>query len=400
MSNITDTTTQPQKSGPAPDSKLFREIFSPIGGAKKSTKPQEVSLDITPSAKIKVIGVGGAGNNAVNRMIEAKLTGVEFIAINTDAQALYHSDAEVKIHIGKSLTKGLGAGANPEIGKKAAEESRNEIESALAGADMVFVTCGMGGGTGTGAAQVVAEISKELGALTVGIVTKPFSFEGRKRTLHAKEGLSNLKSKVDTLITIPNDKILNIIDKKTPLNDAFAAVDEILRQGVQGISDLVTVHGLINVDFADVKTIMKDSGNARMGIGYASGENRAMEAARQAVENPLLDLSIQGAKGILFNITGGSDLSMFEISEAAEIITQAADGDATIIYGNVINESYTGEIKITVVATGFDESLDDEISMVKKDNVMNQAAPKKEMNLSGEEFEIPTFLRNKVGSKE
>ncbi len=397
MENKTTNQTQ--------ESQLFRDIFSPIpgGGKRTAKKPQEISLDISPTAKIKVIGAGGAGGNAINRMIASKLAGVEFFAVNTDAQALYHSDCpqENKIHIGKSLTRGLGAGSDPEKGRQAAEESRNEIVHALEGADMVFITAGMGGGTGTGAAPVIAEIAKELGALTIGIVTKPFTFEGRKRGLNAREGLSNLKSKVDTLITIPNDKILNIIDKKTPLTEAFAAVDEILRQGVQGISDLVTVHGLVNVDFADVKAVMKDSKTARMGIGYASGENRASEAAHQAIENPLLDLSIQGAKGILFNITGGSDLSMFEISEAAEIITNAADPEATIIYGNVINESYTGEIKITVIATGFDDTQEEMMSQstdsISRDR--NESMDKKVDSSGFEEFEIPAFLRTKINKE-
>ncbi|PJC39116.1 cell division protein FtsZ, partial [Candidatus Peregrinibacteria bacterium CG_4_9_14_0_2_um_filter_38_9] len=285
----------------------------------------EVTPEITPVANIKVIGVGGGGGNAINRMIKSGLKGVDFISVNTDAQALYHSDAPTKINIGKATTRGLGAGSNPDIGRQAAEESIDEIRDALEGSDMIFVTCGLGGGTGTGAAPAIANIAKEMGILTVAVVTKPFSFEGHKRKSQAEEGLENLKNKVDTLITIPNDKILSIIDKKTPLNDAFAVVDDVLRQGVQGIADLITVHGMINVDFADVKAVMENAGSALMGIGYGTGENRAEEAAKAAIESPLLELSIDGAKGILFNITGGNDLSMFEVDEAARVITEAAD---------------------------------------------------------------------------
>ncbi len=311
--------------------------------------------DVTPVARIKVIGVGGGGGNALNRMIKSNIKGIEFIAVNTDAQALYHNEAVLKINIGKATTRGLGAGSHPEMGRQAAEESAEEIKQALEGTEMLFITCGLGGGTGTGAAPVIAEIARDMGILTVAVVTKPFTFEGHRRRTQAEEGLENLKNKVDTLITIPNDKILSLIDKKTPLSEAFTVVDDVLRQGVQGISDLITVHGMINVDFADVKAIMENAGSALMGIGYGTGENRAVEAARAAVESPLLELDIQGAKGILFNITGGSDLSMFEVDEAARIITEAADPEANIIFGAVINDSYTGEIKITVVATGFDD---------------------------------------------
>lgn len=315
----------------------------------------EVTPEVTPLACIKVIGIGGGGGNAINRMISAKLEGVDFISVNTDAQALYHSQAPHRINIGRATTRGLGAGANPSVGKKAAEESSEEIKALLSGADMVFITCGMGGGTGTGAGPVIADIARELGALTVGVVTRPFSFEGSRRNEVGMQGIEELKQKVDTLITIPNDRILSIIDKKTPLIDAFVVVDDVLRQGIQGIADLITVHGMINVDFADVRTIMQNAGSALMGIGYGSGENRAVEAARAAIESPLLELSISGAKGVLFNITGGNDLSMFEVDEAAKIITEAADPNANIIFGAVINESYTGEIKCTVIATGFDE---------------------------------------------
>lgn len=318
------------------------------------SRAMEVSQDLTPVANIKVLGVGGGGGNASNRMIKAGVKGIEFIAVNTDAQALYFNEAPNKINIGRATTKGLGAGANPDIGKQAAEESIDEIKEAIAGADMVFITCGLGGGTGTGASPVIANIAREMGILTIAVVTKPFSFEGMRRKQQGDDGLENLKNKVDTLITIPNDKILALVDKKTPLNDAFAVVDDVLRQGVQGIADLITVHGMINVDFADVKAVMENAGSALMGIGYGTGENRAQEAAKAAIESPLLEMSIDGAKGVLFNITGGNDLSMMEVDEAARVITEAADPEANIIFGAVINDSYTGEVKITVVATGFD----------------------------------------------
>lgn len=305
-------------------------------------------------ATIKVVGVGGSGCNAIRRMIAAKVRGVEFIAINTDAQALLHNEAPVKVQIGKELTRGLGAGGDLEVGAKGAEEEKNEIYEVLKGADMVFVTYGAGGGTGTGAGPVVASIAKELGALTVAVVTKPFSFEGLRRKKIGELGIEELKDKVDTLITIPNDRLLQVIDKKTSLNDAFAIVDDVLRQGVQGISDLITLHGIVNVDFADVRSIMKDAGSALMGIGRASGDNRAIEAARAAIDNPLLDVSIEGAKGILFNITGGPDMSMYEIDEAAKAITEAAHPDANTIFGALVDEAMSGEIKITVIATGFD----------------------------------------------
>jgi cell division protein FtsZ len=315
----------------------------------------EIKPDIETFARIKVVGVGGSGNNAISRMIDSKIKGVEFVAINTDAQALHHSKASEKVHIGKNLTKGLGAGMNPEIGRQAAEENRDEIQEVLKGADMVFVTCGLGGGTGTGAAPVVAETAKELGALTVAVVTKPFSFEGAQRRILGEEGLQNLKDRVDTLITIPNDKLLSIIDRKTTLINAFRIVDDVLRQGVQGISDLITKPGIVNVDFADVRAIMQDSGSALMGIGVASGENRAAEAARTAINSPLLELSIDGAKGVLFNISGSSDLGMLEINEAANIITESIDPNAKVIFGAVVDDQVKkGEIIVTVVATGFD----------------------------------------------
>ena len=310
---------------------------------------------ITPEtlAKIKVVGVGGGGNNAVNRMITSGLQGVEFIAINCDAQALLLSKAQNRIQIGEKLTKGLGAGANPEIGQKAAEESRELLVDQLRGADMVFVTAGMGGGTGTGAAPIVAECAREAGALTVGVVTKPFSFEGKRRMNQAEAGIVNLKDRVDTLITIPNDRLLQVIDRRTSMLDAFRIADDVLRQGVQGISDLISVPGLINADFADVKTIMSNAGSALMGIGTAKGENGAVAAAEAAIKSPLLEASIEGARGVLFNITGGKDLSLFDVTEASNIITEAVDPDANIIFGAVIDEKLDDEIRVTVIATGF-----------------------------------------------
>lgn len=349
----------------------------------------DFELDLDQFANIKVIGVGGGGNNAVNRMISAGLKGVEFIVVNTDAQALYLSQSNQKIQIGAKLTKGLGAGANPEIGQKAAEESREEIMQALKGADMVFVTAGMGGGTGTGAAPVVAEIAKEMGALTVGVVTKPFTFEGRKRMNQAESGTQNLKDKVDTLITIPNDRLLQVIDKHTSIVEAFRIADDVLRQGVQGISDLIAVPGLINLDFADVKTIMKDTGSALMGIGSANGENRATEAARGAISSPLLETSIEGARGVLLNITGGSSLGLFEVNEAAEIIAQAADPEANIIFGAVIDERMNEDVRVTVIATGFENRLP---------NAKKEAKAKGEIDIKPfhpDDLDIPAFLRRR-----
>ena len=306
-------------------------------------------------AVIKVVGVGGGGTNAVNRMVEAGVKGVEFIAINTDRQALLMSDADRTVHIGEELTRGLGAGANPEIGCQAAEESRSEIREALAGSDMVFVTAGEGGGTGTGAAPVVAEIAmEEIGALTVGVVTKPFGFEGRKRMAQAEEGITVLAQKVDTLIVVPNDRLLQVIEKRTSMLDAFRIADDILRQGTQGITDLITVPGLINLDFADVRAIMKDAGSAMMGIGIATGENRATDAAREATSSRLLEASIQGADRILYSIAGNSTMSLQEIDEASQVINDAADPDANIIFGTVIDDSMGEELRVTVIATGFD----------------------------------------------
>lgn len=314
----------------------------------------QVAPAIETFARIKVIGVGGAGGAAVNRMVEAGIENVEFIVVNTDAQALHHSKAQTKIHIGRDATRGLGAGADPSVGQKAAEESIDEIKKAVEGADMVFVTIGAGGGTGSGAGHMVARAAKEAGALVVGFATKPFAFEGEKRRRNAESAIENLRKSVDTLIVIPNDRLLQTIDRQTPLLEAFKVADDVLRQGVQGISDLITVHGLINLDFADVKTVMSNAGSALMGIGRASGENRAVQAAQQAVESPLLEVSIDGARGILFNVIGGHDMSMHEINTAAETITAAADPDANIIFGATINPELEGEIIITVVATGFD----------------------------------------------
>lgn len=314
----------------------------------------EVKPDIETFAKIKVVGIGGGGGAAINRMISDKIKGVEFIVVNTDVQALHQNLAPNKIPIGKTVTRGLGAGMNPDMGRRAAEESQNEIRNVLNGADMVFVTCGLGGGTGTGAAPEVAKLAKDIGALTVAVVTKPFSFEGAQRRRIAEEGYQQLLQHVDTIITIPNDRVLQIIDKKTSLLDAFKVVDDVLRQGVQGISELITIPGLINVDFADVKAIMENSGSALMGIGRATGENRAVEAAKQAIASPLLEVAIDGAKGILFTITGGTDLGMHEVAEAAKIITGSADEDAKVIFGANVDEAMKEEVRITVVATGFD----------------------------------------------
>lgn len=319
-------------------------------------KSMEVKPKIETFARIKVLGIGGSGTNAVNRMTEMGIRGVEFISINTDAQALHNNSSDKKVHIGKTITKGLGSGMNPELGRQAAEESQEEIEEVISNADMVFITCGLGGGTGTGAAPIVAELAKNRGILTVAVVTKPFTFEGSKRKEISEVGYDNLKDKVDAIISIHNDRILQIIDKKTSLVDAFKTVDEVLRQGISGISDLITTHGIVNADFADVRSIMADAGTALMGIGRASGESRAENAAKQAINSPLLELAIDGAKGVLFNITGGSDLGMFEIDEAAKVITKSIDPDAKVKFGAVIDDSLADEIKITVIATGFDET--------------------------------------------
>ncbi|WP_425446993.1 cell division protein FtsZ [Dethiothermospora halolimnae] len=372
----------------------------------------EFDVDMEQFARIKVIGVGGGGNNAVNRMIESQVQGIEFIAVNTDRQALHSSKAETKVQIGEKLTKGLGAGANPEIGMKAAEESRNEILEVLEGADMVFITAGMGGGTGTGAAPIVAEIAKELGILTVGVVTKPFMFEGRKRMVHAEQGIESLKTRVDTLVTIPNDRLLQVVEKNTSIMDAFTIADDVLKQGIQGISDLIAVPALINLDFADVKTVMLDQGLAHMGIGKAGGDNRATEAAKQAIHSPLLETSIEGAKGVLLNITGGTDLGLFEVNEAADLIRQSVDPDANIIFGAGVDENLKDELKITVIATGFDSSkLKKSEESSKKQEVDNgnnknnnneddtkvdiNMEKSKEEDIDEDDLDIPTFLRRR-----
>ncbi len=349
----------------------------------------EFDNDMEQFAQIKVIGIGGGGSNAVRRMIEANLEGVDFIAVNTDAQALHLAKANVKLQIGEKLTKGLGAGANPEIGRQAAEESRDQIHDMLTGSDMVFVTAGMGGGTGTGAAPIIAEVAKELGALTVGVVTKPFSFEGRKRRTQAEEGIEILKDKVDTLIIIPNDRLLQVVEKRTPIMEAFRIADDVLRQGVQGISDLIAIPGLINLDFADVKTIMLETGSALMGIGVGSGDNRTMEAAKTAISSPLLETSIEGARGVLLNITGGSDLGLFEVNEAADIVAEAADPEANIIFGAVIDESLEDEVRVTVIATGFEERRD-------RKPVMEGI---EEGSFSKDDIDIPAFLRKRKAMK-
>ena len=378
----------------------------------------EVKPAVETFAKIKVIGIGGGGGAALNRMIQEKIKGVDFIAVNTDVQALHYNQAPVKLHIGKTVTKGLGAGMDPDLGRRSAEESQNEIRDVLKGADMVFVTCGLGGGTGTGATPVIAEIAREMGALTVAVISKPFAFEGAQRKDIGDQGLDELVDKVDTIITIPNDRLLSLVDKKTSLLEAFGVADEVLKQGVQGISELITIPGLINVDFADVKAIMQNTGAALMGIGKGSGENRAVEAAKAAIASPLLELSIDGAQGILFTITGSPDLSMHEVNEAAKVITSSADPDAKIIFGAVIDENMQDEIRITVIATGFSEEA---ARALKRDNSdteeLGDFAPpskksktdmdqlqkkpsikdiKPEEGDEGDELDIPAFIRKKM----
>jgi cell division protein FtsZ len=349
-------------------------------------------------AVIKVVGIGGGGTNAVNRMVEAGVKGVEFIAVNTDAQALLMSDADYKVHVGVGLTKGLGAGADPDVGYQAAEENRAEIKEALQGADMVFITAGEGGGTGTGAAPVIAEIAKEeIGALTVAVVTRPFAFEGRKRAIQAEDGIKKLKEHVDTLIIIPNDRLLQVAEKKTSILDDFRIADDVLRQGCQGITDLITVPGLINLDFADVRTVMKDAGTALMGIGVATGDNRAHEAAKAAISSPLLESSIEGASGVLLSISGGSDLGLFEVNEAAEVVQAAAHPDANIIFGAVIDDSMMDSIRVTVIATGFgarrkQETMEFESATSSDDE--GPAIPTFEP-LNEEELDIPAFLKRR-----
>ena len=352
-------------------------------------------LEMDQLAKIKVIGVGGPGNNAVNRMIESGVKGVDFIVANTDLQVLNNSKATNKIQIGIDLTNGLGAGANPEIGKEAAIESKDELEAALQGADMVFITCGMGGGTGTGAAPVIADIAQNLGALTVGIVTKPFSFEGKKRMDHALAGIKELKQHVDTLIVIPNDRLRDIIDKSTPLVESFKEVDNVLRRGVQSISDLIAVAGLINLDFADVKAVMEKRGNALIGIGMGVGENRATEAAKQAVTSPLLEASIDGATDAIINVTGGANLTLFEVEEAAEVIRESAKTDINTIFGAVINENLKDELIVTVIATGFDKKSEEQEKKEKVEEPERRFQTIDEEDNSEDDGDIPTFLRRK-----
>ena len=349
-------------------------------------------------AVIKVVGVGGGGSNAVNRMIDAGLRGVEFIAVNTDAQALLMTDADQKIHVGAQVTRGLGAGADPAVGYAAALETRDELKESLKGADMVFVTAGEGGGTGTGGAPVIADLARELNALTVGVVTRPFSFEGRKRAEQAQQGITGLRDKVDTLIVIPNDRLLQVVEKKTSMVDAFRMADDVLRQGVQGITDLITVPGLVNLDFADVRTIMTDAGSALMGIGEASGENRAAEAARTAVSSPLLESSVEGATGILLNITGGPDLGLFEVNEAAEVVTGAADQNANVIFGAVIDDAMEGQIRVTVIATGFDSAFRRDRRESRREPVeapIREEVSEESFEVPRDILEVPSFLRER-----
>ena len=370
---------------------------------------EESGLMIDGTANIKVIGVGGGGTNAVNRMVDSGIRGVEFVAVNTDRQALLLSKAASKIQIGEKITRGLGAGANPDIGAQAAEESKSEITEALRGADMVFVTAGMGGGTGTGAAPIVAACAKEMGILTIGVVTKPFTFEGKKRLSQADRGIESLKSKVDTLVVIPNDKLLQVIDRKTSIVEAFKMADDVLRQGVQGISDLIAVPGLVNLDFADVKTIMLNTGMAHMGIGRASGESRAEEAAKQAVQSPMLETSIEGARGVIINITGGTNLGLHEVNTAAELIQRSVDPEANIIFGAVIDETLEEDIVITVIATGFEEEDKSKLSTIPVNKIVDKAweqtikstpAPAEPTNTPANDLDIPSFLRKKkAGNK-
>ena len=362
---------------------------------KEDDRMRNVDQTLEGTARIKVVGIGGGGSNAVNRMIRSRLRGVEFIALNTDLQALAHSEAEIRVNIGKKLTRGLGAGGNPTIGREAAEESQQELMELLRGADMVFLTAGMGGGTGTGAAPVVADVARANGALTIGVVTKPFVFEGSRRRTAAEEGVTRLREKVDTLIVIPNQRLLDVTDRKVPLTEALKIADDVLRQGVQGISDLIVNPGLINLDFADVKTVMLGQGAALMGIGFGSGDQRAADAARDAVASPLLETSIEGARGVLLNITGGPDLTLHEVSEAAEVVRASADGDANIIFGAVIDDRMSGEVKITVIATGFvaRSELPGEIEEPQASPAVQDAPPAQGFDPFN--LDIPAFLRGR-----
>ncbi|CUR35914.1 Cell division protein FtsZ [Planktothrix tepida PCC 9214] len=384
-------------------------IVNPNNDSKDMPREESWSGDIIPSnaAKIKVIGVGGSGGNAVNRMIDSQVTGVEFWSVNTDAQALTLSKAQKRLQVGQKLTRGLGAGGNPAIGQKAAEESRDEILHALEGADLVFITAGLGGGTGTGGAPIVAEVAKEIGALTVGVVTRPFTFEGRRRISQADEGIAALQSRVDTLIVIPNNKLLSVINEQTPVQEAFRYADDVLRQGVQGISDIITIPGLVNVDFADVRAVMADAGSALLGIGIGSGKSRAREAAVAAIASPLLESSIDGAKGVVFNITGGTDLTLHEVNAAAETIYEVVDPNANIIFGAVIDERMQGEVKITVIATGFSGDNKQAIPVTREVNVQrgntipvipapgNPPQPQTPSNPAQPGLDIPDFLRRR-----
>jgi cell division protein FtsZ len=395
-----DPTVTVNNSNPFSNSSLqFNTGYDSKGIPKESLKPDY----IVPSsiAKIKVIGVGGGGGNAVNRMIASDLGGVEFWSINTDAQSLSQSSSIKRLQIGQKLTRGLGAGGNPAIGQKAAEESRDEIAAALEATDLVFITAGMGGGTGTGAAPIVAEIAKEMGALTVGVVTRPFLFEGRRRTSQAEEGINALQTRVDTLIVIPNDKLLSVISEQTPVQEAFRFADDVLRQGVQGISDIITIPGLVNVDFADVRAVMADAGSALMGIGIGSGKSRAREAAVSAIASPLLESSIEGAKGVVFNITGGQDLTLHEVNTAAETIYEVVDPNANIIFGAVIDEKMQGEIRITVIATGFTgepvpQNPPAKVSQIPKREFYPPTTPSRQApEPKSSDLDLPDFLRNR-----
>jgi cell division protein FtsZ len=401
---------QPNNFSSSDNSNPFNSgLYHNQNSGLKAVPEDARSGDIVPGsiAKIKVIGVGGGGSNAVNRMIASNVSGVEFWSINTDAQALAQSTSLKRLQVGQKLTRGLGAGGNPAIGQKAAEESRDEIAAALEHADLVFITAGMGGGTGTGAAPIVAEVAKELGALTVGVVTRPFTFEGRRRTGQAEEGVAALQSRVDTLIIIPNDKLLTVISEQTPVQEAFRTADDILRQGVQGISDIITIPGLVNVDFADVRAVMADAGSALMGIGIGSGKSRAREAAVAAISSPLLEASIDGARGVVFNITGGSDLTLHEVSAAADIIYEAVDPNANIIFGAVIDDRLQGEVRITVIATGFSQEAQPQAaskgtSAPAKPRPINAppvsanpAQQATEPQKSGGSLDIPEFLRSR-----
>jgi cell division protein FtsZ len=373
--------------------RLFLRFLKALLEIRRKNMNNMFGLEMNQLAKIKVIGIGGGGCNAVNRMIDSGLKGVDFIVANTDLQVLNDSLAPTKLQLGSDLTDGLGAGANPQIGKEAALESKEEIEEALKGADMVFVTCGMGGGTGTGASPIIAEIAQDLGALTVGIVTKPFSFEGKKRMEQAIAGLDELKKHVDTLIVIPNDRLRELIDKSTPMLEAFREVDNVLHRGVQSISDLIAITGLVNLDFADVKAVMKDRGNALIGIGVGSGENRAVEAAKQAVSSPLLETSINGATDAIINVTGGSSLTLFEVEEAAEVIRTAANTDINTIFGAVINENLTDEVIVTVIATGFEEPGEPLYHSFNSTN--KEEMYKEEDNYDDNDLDIPPFIRDR-----